>query len=184
MALGTYPFWVAVMFVSSDISGTQTWILSQGSSSASNPTIGLVDNYGANNQVGSFIQDDAGAHGTQLSIPNITGTAPNDGNAHVLMLLAQSATDRRLYHNGVQIGSSSFNAGTDTITNNLLTFGALRRTTVASPFGGSIIAVAAGSGGNPDPGAFADDWMSGTFAAVRAPAAGGGSGNILLLDVG
>ncbi len=157
MGTGSYPFWAAILYKNSDTT-TNCYALSQGSSSSATPIISLEFNNGTN-KVGQFIRSDDNA--TQETA--ITGG--NDGNYHVLMVVVWAANRGAFYLDGVQGALSSTTLGT--FTDNRLALGVLLRSAASNAFTGTIVAAACGSGNCPDPADFADDWLSGAFAAIR-----------------
>jgi hypothetical protein len=98
---------------------------------------------------------------------DVTDSAVNDGAYHVWTFVSNSASDHKVYRDGVQKGSSSstvaLNAGATTIS--------IGGRAGALSYFGTTAAAAGGHGSVPaDIPAFADDWLSGAFSAVREPA--------------
>lgn len=159
LAPASYPFWAAALVKNS--SASEGWVFLQGSGSSNSPMIGITSNSGGTSGLlNGFYRDDADT--------TVGGTAAgqplNDGNYHLLMIVAWSSTDRRIYVDGVEVGTGSGTLGATTAP--LLTLGVARRASNSGPYTGAISLFAAGNAGAPDPGLFADDWLSGTFAAI------------------
>jgi hypothetical protein len=156
-----YPFWVACLF--SNTSTASTYLFSQGSSSTNTPFIAIRVNVGVVGRISYFLEDDSNAAtSTQLD-----GQPINDGESHVVACWSNSPSDHRIALDGGPAAASTGTIGT--LTSNRLTLAALRRIAAASAFTGSVAALAAGSGALPDLSRLAQDWLSGTFRAIRPP---------------
>jgi len=159
-----YPFWQAYLFVNT-VTTTGATLGGWTNTGGSNPAAIIRVNGDVVSRPDYFLRDDAGG-GPVASLSAASGSAtPNDGLPHVLMASSHSTVDHRLYWDGRLVGSSSTSVGT--ITTPVFTVGVMRRTTVSGAFGGSTIAVLAGSGSVPDAMALAQDLLSGRFAAMR-----------------
>jgi hypothetical protein len=157
-----YPFWVAAL-INDNTSTSEGWVISQRSSTTAPPLCGLINNAGG---VAQTLQGAArGDDNVNVNV-SVASQPLNDGNPHVLMLVCWSSTLRRIYVDGVEKATATGALGAMTANN--LTIGVARgQPGVSTPYTGAISAIAAGNGAAPDPGVFADDWLSGRFSAVR-----------------
>jgi hypothetical protein len=153
-----YPCWAACLIVNT--STTASYLFSQGSSSTVTPSVYVRLNNVAG-RIEYIITDDAATARTSV----VSSTSINDGLPHIIHIVSYTASDHRLHLDGRQVATAT--GALTTLTNDRLTVGLLRRTTVTTPFGGSVAAFAAGNGAVPDPMALALDWLRGEFTAVR-----------------
>lgn len=157
------PLWFAVMLTST--STVQQYVASFGASGSDTPVAALAINRGAAGTVSMFTRDNAG---NSTVFCDIAGTNINDGQPHVLMGIKAANNLQQVYLDGVP---SAVETTSHALTAfNQCTVGALRRTTVTSPFKGEILAFAAGTGGAPAPYDLWLDWSSGRFSGVKPSA--------------
>jgi hypothetical protein len=160
----TYPFWLAALFVNTS---TSFGIFAmQGYSLDSTPQVAIRLNPGGTNTLDYNVLDDAAAHPNPFASGRTEAT---DGQPHVIMGVSRTASDHKLYLDGLQIATSS--TAISTMTSDRLSLGVNRSTSVNFPFPGEFGAFACGVGAVPDTVAFAQDWLTGRFRAVRSQAA-------------
>lgn len=171
-----WPIWMAVLVAGRGSSDSFAFAL--GNHSANAPFAGIRCNYSGVGHIDYYFRDSSGG-GPGDAFAGVT--KPDGGAPHVIAAASRSATDHRLYFDGLQVDSSGVAAGSTLIDR--VALGALVRTTTVFPFGGNLIAGAWGYGALPDFAALAADWLAGRFAAATpelriedlfAPAAAGG----------
>lgn len=152
------PFWLAV--------------LASTSASGSTQTLFSLTNSDASHEIEVYLTA-AGIFETYQSFGFVVMDSPaalNDGRPHVFMLASYANADHRSYVDGVPVATSTNNSSSP-YAFSFLTLGCQRYgasgVTRGAPWGGSIVAAAAGTGAIPGPRALSADWLSGTFAAVR-----------------
>lgn len=140
----TYPFWFAALVANTSTSTGS--IVGQGSTASNGPIIHMAVNDSLTNAVSYVVRDDAG---TSSSLFVLNTTACTDGLPHLFMAVSYAANDHRLYLDGQQIGTST--TAVSTITDNTLTLGALRRSSVSNAFPGRIFWFGLNVGSVADP---------------------------------
>lgn len=160
-----YPFWVAVLLRYTGTTADMVPV-SFGNSGTASPFVLINMNAGTTTNQTRWNGQSTGGVGWNIQSTTVT---VNDGNPHVIMGAMWSATHGSLFVDGQQVADQTNATIGANPTLNLMTTGALRRTTVSNAFSGAVIAVAHGEGGAPDPLEIAEDWLLGTFAAIREP---------------
>jgi hypothetical protein len=156
ITLGVFPFWIAAQVVNSDSTtvGNALGI----SDPATTNTFAVLQFNGASNRIVYSLRDDAG---TAAATASFVSATVSDGTPHVIMGVSWSASDHRLYWDGVQVGTVATALGT--FSPKLISLGVLHRTTIAQPFPGSLTWAAIGSGAIPDPMVMATAIQSGRY---------------------
>lgn len=161
--------WLAPQVVSAPF-----WLAALASTSASGSvqTLFSLTNSDASHEIEVYLTA-AGIFETYQSFGFVVMDSPaalNDGRPHVFMLASYANADHRAYVDGVMVASSTNNS-TNPYAFSFLTLGCQRYgasgVTTGAPWGGSIVAAAAGTGAIPGPRAMARDWLSGAFSAAR-----------------
>lgn len=158
-----FPMWAAMMF---EHTGTTAGVVFSFGGSASDTPFWFYQ-VNVSSQGGASNYNARGSVGTGF---NLTVTTPthNDGNPHVIQVVSWAANYHAIYLDGLLIATNTSNTLSPLPTVNQMTIGLLRRSSPTTPFvNGSIIAAAYGENGAPDPLEFAEDWLYGTFAAIR-----------------
>lgn len=161
--VGTFPFWIACLFVNTGVS--DAFLVGSTSLSSATPTVAVRIN--SNNNVGQVRYEATGDAVPQgLALSSVGAATCNDGLPHVMLGISYSASNHVLYFDGVSLATSAATITTGTTT--AFTVGMKRTTTNSSPLSsGSVIVAAAGSNASPDPVALTNDWLTGRFSAVR-----------------
>lgn len=154
-----YPCWMAVLAINTNTADGA--LICAAGTAADTQFAAIRYNRTSTGTLAYTMVDDSGT----AVVLSVSGLSVNDGQPHVAMAWSLSASDHRLAWDGAQVASSTSTLGTTTF--NALTLGALRRNTIVTSFGGSLIVASAGRGSVPDPKAFAQDLLSGELAAVR-----------------
>lgn len=170
-----YPWWVAVSYATTG-SALQT-TFSQGASGNSGTTIAIYTT-GAGGSVQYVVFDNVSA-GPNVFVGSV---GSNNGLPHVSAMVARGPSQFEFWHDG-KLGTTS-TATIGTLTNNQLSLGVNRTTTVGSPLAGQVFWLQAGNGAVPDMA-----WMAREpFAPIQGPgtrrffAMGGSTGRPAVYD--
>ncbi len=140
-----FPFWMACIFTNT--STAYTVPIGGASSTSASPLFISGLNDGGVGKVELFMRNDTGA--TTIN-PIISGTNCNDGQPHLLALVAYNQFSQKVIFDN-QSAATPDNLGNTTYTCDRITLGVFRGfSSISNPLTGSLIWFAAGNGAVPD----------------------------------